>query len=174
ADIDYDDVHVGAEALVDGVKSFREVPQGLYATRVGAAWSALGHATAAFESAVAYATQRKQFVKYLAEHQIAQERLTRMLSELVSMQLYMVHVADLETAGKLKPTQAALAKYNNSRTARRIAAEARDMLGGNGILLENGVIQHMADIEGIHTYEGTESVQALLVGRDITGYGAFV
>ncbi|HIW46281.1 MAG TPA: acyl-CoA dehydrogenase family protein [Candidatus Yaniella excrementigallinarum] len=174
ADIDYDDVHVGADALVEGVKSFREVSQVLYATRVGVAWSALGHATAAFESAVAYATQRKQFGKYLAEHQMVQERLTRMLSELVSMQLYMVHVADLETAGKLKPTQAALAKYNNTRTARRIAAEARDMLGGNGILLENGVIQHMADIEGIHTYEGTESVQALLVGRDITGYGAFV
>src|SRR5699024_9862987 len=115
----------------------------------------------------------KQFGKYLAEHQMVQERLTRMLSELVSMQLYMVRVAELEADGKLKPTQAALAKYNNTRTARRIAADARDMLGGNGILLENSVIQHMADIEGIHTYEGTESVQALLVGRDITGYGAF-
>ncbi len=173
ADIYYDDVHVDADALVEGVKSFREVSQVLYATRLGVAWSALGHATAAFESALAYATQRKQFGKYLAEHQMVQERLTRMLSELVSMQLYMVRVAELETAGKLKPTQAALAKYNNTRTARRIAADARDMLGGNGILIENSVIQHMADIEGIHTYEGTESVQALLVGRDITGYGAF-
>jgi len=173
ANIYYDDVHVDAEALVEGVKSFREVSQVLYATRLGVAWSALGHATAAFESALAYATQRKQFGKYLAEHQMVQERLTRMLSELVSMQLYMVRVAELEADGKLKPTQAALAKYNNTRTARRIAADARDMLGGNGILLENSVIQHMADIEGIHTYEGTESVQALLVGRDITGYGAF-
>lgn len=173
ANIFYDDVKLGADALVEGIKSFREVSQVLYATRLGVAWSALGHATAAFESALAYSTQRKQFGKYLAQHQMVQERLTRMLSDLVSMQLYMVRVAELETAGKLKGTQAALAKYHNTRTARRIAADARDMLGGNGILIENAVIQHMADIEGIHTYEGTESVQALLVGRDLTGHGAF-
>lgn len=173
ADIFYDDVHVGNEALIPGIHSFRNVSEVLYATRIGVAWSALGHATAVFESALAYSTQRRQFGKYLAEHQLVQERLTRMLSDLVSMQLYMVRLADLEAAGGLKPTQASLAKYNNTRVARRIAAEARDMLGGNGILLENGVIQHMADIEGIHTYEGTESMQALLVGRDITGYGAF-
>lgn len=174
AEIFYDDVHVNAEALIPGVKSFRNVSEVLYATRTGVAWSALGHATAVFESALAYSTQRKQFGKYLAEHQMVQERLTRMLSDLVSMQLYMVQIAGLETAGTLQPTQAALAKYHNTRVARQIAAEARDMLGGNGILLEHGVIQHMADIEGIHTYEGTESVQALLVGRDITGHSAFV
>src|SRR5699024_9052445 len=123
ADIFYDDVKVGAEALVAGIKSFREVSQVLYATRIGVAWSALGHATAAFESALAYSTQRKQFGKYLAEHQMIQERLTRMLSDLVSMQLYMRRIAELEAAGKLKGTQAALAKYNNTRTARRIASE---------------------------------------------------
>ncbi|GAA4476874.1 acyl-CoA dehydrogenase family protein [Enteractinococcus fodinae] len=173
AHIYYDDVKVGTDALIPGVKSFRNVSEVLYATRIGVAWSALGHATAVFESALSYSTQRRQFGKYLAEHQMIQERLTRMLSDLVSMQLYMVRIAELEAAGTLKPTQAALAKYNNTRVARRIAADARDMLGGNGILLENGVIQHMADIEGIHTYEGTESVQALLVGRDITGHGAF-
>lgn len=173
ADIFYDDVHVAADALITGVKSFRNVSEVLYATRIGVAWSALGHATALFESALAYSTQRQQFGKYLAEHQMVQERLTRMLSELVSMQLYMMRIAELEAAGKLKPTQAALAKYHNTRVARRIAADARDMLGGNGILIENGVIQHMADIEGIHTYEGTESVQALLVGRDLTGHSAF-
>ncbi len=173
ADIFYDDVYVAADALLPGVKSFRNVSEVLYSTRTGVAWSALGHATAVFESALSYATQRQQFGKYLAEHQMVQERLTRMLSDLVAMQLYMVQIADLETAGTLQPTQAALAKYHNTRVARRIAADARDMLGGNGILLEHGVIQHMADIEGIHTYEGTESVQALLVGRDITGYGAF-
>ena len=169
----FDDVHLNADALIPGIKSFRNVSEVLYSTRIGVAWSALGHATAVFESALAYSTQRQQFGKYLAEHQMVQERLTRMLSDLVSMQLYMVRIAELEAAGTLKPTQAALAKYNNTRVARRIAADARDMLGGNGILLENGVIQHMADIEGIHTYEGTESVQALLVGRDITGHGAF-
>src|SRR5690606_6869008 len=81
-------------------------------------------------------------------------------------------LADLEQAGALRPTQASLAKLHNTRTARRVAQVARDLLGGNGILLDYGVIQHMADIEAIHTYEGTESIQALLLGRDITGHGA--
>ena len=89
------------------------------------------------------------------------------------MQLYCRHLADLEASGGLRPTQASLAKYHNTRAARRIAATARDLLGGNGILLENGVMQHMTDIEAIHTYEGTESMQALLIGRDITGMSAF-
>ena len=89
------------------------------------------------------------------------------------MQLFCRRLADLELAGGLRPTQASLAKYHNTRAARRIAASARDMLGGNGILLEHRVMQHMADIESIHTYEGTESIQALLIGRDITGVSAF-
>jgi glutaryl-CoA dehydrogenase len=96
-----------------------------------------------------------------------------MLEELTAMQLYCRRMADLEAAGTLRPTQASLAKFHNTRAARRIAATARDLLGGNGILLENGVMQHMTDIEAIHTYEGTESVQALLIGRDITGVSAF-
>ena len=90
------------------------------------------------------------------------------------MQLFCRRLADLEQAGQLLPTQASLAKYHNTRAARRIASVARDMLGGNGILLEHRVMRHMADIESIHTYEGTEIVQALLIGRDITGVGAFV
>ena len=77
------------------------------------------------------------------------------------------------SAGRLSDTIAGLAKLNNTRKARSVFAEARDMLGGNGILLENHVIRHMADIEVIHTYEGTETIQTLIVGRDITGVGAF-
>jgi glutaryl-CoA dehydrogenase len=96
-----------------------------------------------------------------------------MLSQLTGMQLYCRRLADLESAGRLRPTQASLAKYTNTRAARYIARDARDLLGGNGILLENRVITHLVDIEAIHTYEGTESVQALLIGRDITGVGAF-
>ncbi|MBC7724229.1 MAG: acyl-CoA dehydrogenase, partial [Burkholderiaceae bacterium] len=75
--------------------------------------------------------------------------------------------------GTMTPTQASMAKFTNTRTARQIASMARDMLGGNGILLENHVIRHLADIESIHTYEGTESIQALLIGRHLTGVGAF-
>jgi glutaryl-CoA dehydrogenase len=173
AHIVLDGVRVPLDAVLPGAKSFKDASTVLYSTRSGVAWSALGHATACYEAALAYSQQRVQFGKPLAKFQMVQERLAQMLEELTAMQLYCRHLADLEASGGLRPTQASLAKYHNTRAARRIAATARDLLGGNGILLENGVMQHMADIEAIHTYEGTESVQALLIGRDITGMSAF-
>jgi len=174
AHIALDGVRVPADAVLPGTRSFKDASTVLYSTRSGVAWSALGHATACYEAALSYSQQRVQFGKPLAKFQMVQERLAQMLEELTAMQLYCRHMADLETRGELRPTQASLAKYHNTRAARRIAAIARDLLGGNGILLENGVMQHMADIEAIHTYEGTESIQALLIGRDITGMSAFV
>lgn len=173
AHIVLDGVRVPADAVLPGTKSFKDASTVLYSTRSGVAWSALGHATACYEAALAYSQQRIQFGKPLAKFQMVQERLANMLEELTAMQLYCRWMADLEERGELRPTQASLAKYHNTRAARRIASTARDMLGGNGILLENGVMQHLADIEAIHTYEGTESVQALLIGRDITGMSAF-
>ncbi|KJL47626.1 Acyl-CoA dehydrogenase [Microbacterium hydrocarbonoxydans] len=173
AHIVLDDVRVPLDAVLPGTHSFKDASTVLYATRSGVAWSALGHATACYEAALAYATKRVQFGKPLAKFQMVQERLTHMLEDLTAMQLYCRRLADLEAAGELRPTQASLAKFHNTRAARRIASTARDLLGGNGILLENGVMQHLADIEAIHTYEGTESVQALLLGRDITGMSAF-
>ena len=174
AHITLDDVRVPIDAVLPGAKSFKDASTVLYATRSGVAWSALGHATACYEAALSYSLQRMQFGKPLAKFQMVQERLTQMLDELTAMQLYCRYLADLEASGALRPTQASLAKFHNTRAARRIASTARDLLGGNGILLENVVMQHLADIEAIHTYEGTESVQALLIGRDITGMSAFV
>lgn len=174
AHIAMDDVRLPADALLPGTHTFKDASVVLFATRSGVAWSALGHATACYEIARTYATERMQFGKPLAKFQMVQERLAQMLDELTAMQLYCRRLADLESSGGLRPTQASLAKYHNTRAARRVAAIARDLLGGNGILLENGVMQHMADIEAIHTYEGTESVQALLLGRDISGMSAFV
>jgi glutaryl-CoA dehydrogenase len=174
AHITLDDVRVPLDAVLPGAKSFKDASTVLYATRSGVAWSALGHATACYEAALSYSLQRMQFGKPLAKFQMVQERLTQMLDELTAMQLYCRYLADLEASGALRPTQASLAKFHNTRAARRIASTARDLLGGNGILLENVVMQHLADIEAIHTYEGTESIQALLIGRDITGMSAFV
>jgi len=173
AHIVLDGVRVPVDAVLPGTKTFKDASTVLYSTRSGVAWSALGHATACYEAALAYSQQRVQFGKPLAKFQMVQERLAQMLEELTAMQLYCRWMADLESRGQLRPTQASLAKYHNTRAARRIASTARDMLGGNGILLENGVMQHMTDIEAIHTYEGTESMQALLIGRDITGMSAF-
>lgn len=167
------DVRVPLDAVLPGTRTFKDASTVLYATRSGVAWSALGHATACYEAALQYAGQRVQFGRPLAKSQMVQERLAQMLDELTAMQLYCRRLADLEAAGGLRPTQASLAKYHNTRAARRVAQSARDLLGGNGILIENGVMTHLADIEAIHTYEGTESVQALLLGRDITGLSAF-
>jgi len=96
-----------------------------------------------------------------------------MQSELATMQLMVVQMTRLDEAGALTPAQASLAKFTCTRTARSVAANARDLLGGNGILITNRVARHMADIEAIHTYEGTESIQALIIGRSITGISAF-
>ena len=136
--------------------------------------AALGHAVAAYDIALTYSKQRKQFGRPLCSFQIVQDRLVKMLAEVTGMQLYCMQLARLEEAGRLSDTIAGLAKLNNTRKARQVIAEARDLLGGNGVLLENHVIRHMGDIEVIHTYEGTETMQTLIVGRDITGVGAFV
>jgi glutaryl-CoA dehydrogenase len=87
--------------------------------------------------------------------------------------LYCIQIARLDAVSQLTPTLAGLAKLHNTSKARAILADARDLLGGNGILLDYHVIRHMADLESIHTFEGTETIQTLIVGRDITGIGAF-
>jgi glutaryl-CoA dehydrogenase len=145
----------------------------LISTRGMCAWAALGHAVAAYDAALTYTKQRVQFGRPLTSFQLVQDRLVKMLADITAMQLYCLQLGRLEEAGQMTDTIAGLAKLNNTRTARRVIAEARDLLGGNGILLEHHVIRHMTDIEVIHTYEGTETMQALIVGRDITGIGAF-
>jgi glutaryl-CoA dehydrogenase len=173
AHIRLEDVFVPAENALPGARSFKDTARVLLATRLGVAWSAVGHATACYETAVQYAAQRRQFGRPLAASQIVQERLARMHSELATMQLMVMQMTKLDEEGVLTPAQAALAKFTCTRTARSIASNARDLLGGNGILLANRVARHFADIEGIHTYEGTETVQALIIGRSITGISAF-
>jgi len=174
AQIELEDVEVPAENRLPGARSFKDTGRVLAGTRSTCAWAALGHAVAAYETALTYSKRREQFGRPLASFQIVQDRLVKMLAEVTSMQLYCLQIGRLAERGELSDTIAGLAKLNNTRKARQICAEARDMLGGNGILLENHVIRHMADIEAIHTYEGTETMQTLIVGRDITGIGAFV
>ncbi|MEI3779035.1 acyl-CoA dehydrogenase family protein [Micrococcus yunnanensis] len=173
AEITLTDVRVGDDARLPGVSTFKDAARVLVATRVNVGWSALGHATAMFEAALAYARQREQFGRPLGAHQMVQERLAQMLDEVTAMQTRCVAVARLQAAGRLRDEQASLLKYACTRGARRVAQIARDMLGGNGILLEHRVIRHFADVEALHTYEGTESVQALILGRDLTGMSAF-
>jgi glutaryl-CoA dehydrogenase len=173
ADIVLDGCRVPDSARLPGAERFKDAGRVLVTTRTTCAWGALGHAVAAYDAALTYSKQRTQFGKPLAGFQITQERLVTMLAEITSMQLYCMQLARLEQDGRLTDTIAGLAKFNNTRKARQVILDARDMLGGNGVLLENHVIRHMGDIEVIHTYEGTATIQALIVGRDITGISAF-
>jgi glutaryl-CoA dehydrogenase len=173
AQISLDEARVPESSRLPGANSFRDAGRVLVTTRATCAWGALGHAVAAYDAALTYSKQRVQFGKPLCSFQIVQDRLVKMLAEVTGMQLYCMQLARLEEVGRLSDTIAGLAKLNNTRKARQVIAEARDLLGGNGVLLENHVIRHMGDIEVIHTFEGTETMQALIVGRDITGVGAF-
>ena len=173
ADITLTDVKVPADAMLPGGHTFKDTGRVLASTRSSVAWGALGHATAAYEVALAYSTQRMQFGKPLAAFQLVQDKLVRMLAEVTAMQLYCIRLARLSEAGKLTDVISSLAKVNNTRKAREVILEARELLGGNGILLEYHVVRHMADIEAIYTYEGTADIQELIVGREITGVSAF-
>jgi glutaryl-CoA dehydrogenase len=173
AEITLTDVQVEEANRLPGANSFKDTGRVLAGTRNAVAWGALGHATAAYEIAAQYCGERTQFGKPLVSFQIVQDKLVKMLAEVCSMQLYCLRLGRLIEEGSLTDTIAAIAKMNNTRKAREVVAEARDLLGGNGILLDFHVIRHMADIEALHTYEGTETIQTLIVGRDITGVGAF-
>jgi len=173
ADIELDDVRVPEENRLPGARSFKDAGTVLSGTRNTVAWSALGHAVAAYDAARSYCGQRVQFGKPLVSFQIVQDRLVKMLAEICGMQLYCLRLGRLIEEGRLTDTIAALAKMNNTSKARQVILDARDLLGGNGILLDYHVMRHLADMEAIHTYEGTETIQTLIVGRDITGVAAF-
>jgi glutaryl-CoA dehydrogenase len=173
ADITLAGARIPDAARLPVADRFSDASRVLVTTRVTCAWAALGHAVAAYDTALTYSKQRKQFGKPLCSFQIVQERLVKMLAEVTGMQLYCMQLARLEESGRLTDSIAGLAKLNNTRKARQVVADARDLLGGNGVLLDNHIIRHMGDIEVIHTYEGTETMQTLIVGRDITGVGAF-
>lgn len=174
AHIELDGVRVGSEAKMPGARSFKDTARVLQATRLGVAWSALGQATAVYETSVHYAKQRVQFGRPLAASQVVQNRLAEMLSQLTTLQTLLMSLTRAEERGELSGPGASLGKYTATRTARDMARNARDLLGGNGILVEHRVARHFVDLEAIHTYEGTETVQALIIGREITGISAFV
>ncbi|MHA7296326.1 acyl-CoA dehydrogenase family protein [Pseudarthrobacter raffinosi] len=172
-DITIENLRIPAENKLVEANSFRDVTRVLTATRGGASWESVGHGIAAYEAAVKYAKERVQFGKPIASYQLVQNKLANMLAELTAMQLICFRLAALADQGKMTGPMASLAKMHTAQKARWICQEARDILGGNGLLLENHVARHMTDMEVVHTYEGTDSIQSLLIGRDITGISAF-
>jgi glutaryl-CoA dehydrogenase len=172
AEITLDGVRVPAENKLAHCRSFRDVAQVLDRTRYTVAWRALGIAEAAYELALAHTLRREQFGQPIAGYQLVQDKLARMLAEVTSMQLLSWRLAKLADEGRMTAAMASMAKMNNCKKARQLVADARDLFGGDGILLEHHIARHHADIEAIYTFEGTDHVQALIVGRDITGLSA--
>ncbi len=141
--------------------------------RYGIAWGAIGAAQACFQEALNFAHQRTLFGSTLAKKQIVQQRLADMARRIATAQLLAWQLGRLKDAGKMHHTQVSMAKWNNVRMALDIAREARDLLGAGGITIEHCPVRHMLNMESVITYEGTETIHQLIVGRQLTGEETF-
>lgn len=167
-----DDVKVPKENILN-VKGLKGPFSCLNNARFGISWGTMGAATACFNTAREYTMERKQFDRPIAQNQLIQKKLADMLTD-ITLGLHTVHrVSVLKDQGRLAPEMVSMVKRNNCGKALAIAREARDMLGGNGIVDEYGIIRHMINLESVNTYEGTHDVHALILGRAITGLQAF-
>lgn len=173
AHIRLDGVRVPADNRLAGARTFEDTNKVLMRSRQTVAWEALGHAVGAYEGALTYALRREQFGRPLAKNQLIQDNLATMVTAITSMQLMCTRMSQLQERGECTLEQAAMAKLHCTVGAREVVALARDMLGGNGILLDHHVARHFADLEAVYTYEGSRTVQSLLVGRAVTGMSAF-
>jgi len=168
-----DEVSIPAENLLPGTSGLKSALMCLNEARYGIAWGSVGAAIACYESALNYAKSRIQFQAPIASFQLVQRKLVRMLTEITKAQLLCVRLGRLKDEGRARHTHISLAKMNNAREAIEIARSARDILGANGISLGYPPIRHMLNLETVNTYEGTEDIHLLAIGRDITGEAAF-
>ncbi|MBQ0117692.1 MAG: acyl-CoA dehydrogenase family protein [Flavobacterium sp.] len=159
---------------LQNANTFKDTAKVLQMTRAGVAWMAVGCARGAYENALEYTKTRHQFGKPIASFQLIQNHLVEMLSNLTAMQTLVYRLSELQNSGQLKDEHASLAKVFCSLRTRDIVSKAREVMGGNGILLEYNVARFLADAEAIYSYEGTKEINSLIVGRSITGFSAFV
>ncbi len=154
--------------------SFKDTADVLRMTRAGVAWQAVGCARGAYEHALVYTQQRKQFGRSISGFQLIQNHLVEMLSNLTAMQTMVYRLSQLQQNETLTDEHASLAKVFCSLRTRDIVSRAREVMGGNGILLQYDVARFVADAEAIYSYEGTKEINTLIVGRAITGHSAFI
>ena len=159
---------------LQNARSFRDVATVLRLTRAGVAWQAVGCAMGAYERSQRYATTRMQFGRPIASFQLIQDKLVHMLGNVTALQSMCLRLSQLQDQGRMTDAQASLAKVYTAARCRDVVALARDLHGGNGILLENHVARYFCDTEAIYSYEGTNEVNSLIVGREVTGLSAFV
>ncbi|MEO7060638.1 MAG: acyl-CoA dehydrogenase family protein, partial [Lapillicoccus sp.] len=174
ADITLTDVFVPDDHRLEGARSFADTANVLRITRGGVAWGAVGLAMGAYERALAYTLEREQFGRPLAGFQLVQDHLATMLSNVTLSLGMVVRLAQMQDAGIEEEEHAAMAKASAATLMRETVARAREVMGGNGIVLEHGVARFFADAEAVYSYEGTREVNQLIVGRAVTGIGAFV
>ncbi|WP_424493289.1 acyl-CoA dehydrogenase family protein [Salinimicrobium sp. GXAS 041] len=168
------DCKVPESDRLQNANSFKDTANVLRMTRAAVAWQAVGCARGAYESALKYTKKREQFGRPIASYQLVQNHLVEMLSNLTAMQTMVYRLSELQDQGLLKDEHASLAKVYCSMRMRDVVSRAREVMGGNGILLEYDVARFVADAEAIYSYEGTKEINSLIVGRAITGYSAFV
>ena len=174
ADITLTDVRVPEELRLQNANSFRDTAAVLRLTRAEVAWAAVGVSVGAFEAALRYSTEREQFGKPIAQHQLIQQHLANMTGNITASIAMCTRVSIMQDEGTQKDEHAALAKAYATSRMRETVAWARESMGGNGIVLDYGAARHFADAEALYSYEGTKEMNSLIVGRALTGAAAFV
>ncbi|MET9157410.1 acyl-CoA dehydrogenase family protein [Streptomyces parvulus] len=174
ADVELTGVRVPETDRLQNVSSFRDVAEILRATRSGVAWQALGVMIGAYELALRYATEREQFGRPLAGFQLVQDLLVKSLANITSSWGLLLQLARLQDAGTFRDEHSSLAKAHVTARMREVVAWAREIFGGNGIVLDYDVARFFADAEAIYSFEGTREMNTLIVGKAITGESAFV
>jgi glutaryl-CoA dehydrogenase len=172
--ITMEDCTVNEKSRLQNANSFKDVAAVLRMTRAGVAWQAVGCARGAYEHTVKYCQERMQFGRPIASFQLVQNMLANMLGQLTAMQTMVWRLSQMQEAGVLKDEHASAAKVFCSTGCREVVSRARELHGGNGILLSYDVARFVADAEAIYSYEGTAQVNSLIVGRAVTGFSAFV
>ena len=168
-----DNVRVPKENVLPGVTGLKGPLSCLTQARYGITWGVIGAAQACLSEVINYTQDRVLFGRPISHTQTIQIRMANMARQITTAQLLSLRLGRLKDQGKLKPTQVSLAKWNNCRAALDIARDARDILGGSGISAEYVPIRHMLNLESVITYEGTETIHQLVVGKELTGVNAF-
>ncbi len=169
----FDNVRVPAENMLPGVKGLKGPLSCLTQARYGITWGAIGAAQACLEQVLAYTEDRVMFGRPLNHTQTIQRRMADMARRITTAQLLSLRLGQMKDAGTMQPAQVSMAKWNNVRMAIDIARDARDILGGAGISAEYVPIRHALNLESVITYEGTETVHELVIGKELTGVNAF-
>ena len=169
----FDNVRVPAASVLPGVSSLKGPLSCLTQARYGIAWGVIGAAQACLDEALRYSQERILFGRPVSHTQSMQIRLADMARRITTSQLLSLRLGRIKDQGKLSPSQVSLAKWNNCRAALDIARDARDILGGAGISAEYVPVRHMLNLESVITYEGTETIHQLVVGKELTGVDAF-